>query len=102
MQYVLQSGLNLGQQYSVTGYPATLNPAPDGLRNITGRVNKDGTADVWGITSTVSANADQGADPNQLVTINDVLSATGPTAPASEAFSVVRTAAFGEVLRASR
>jgi hypothetical protein len=99
MQYVLQSGLNLGQQYSVSGYPSSLNPAPDGLRNLTGRVNGDGTVTIWAITSTISANGDQGADPNQLVTINDTIAATGPNPPAGETFSVVRTAAFGEVLR---
>ena len=76
LDYVLQNGLNLGQQYSVPNYPANLNPATDGLRNITGRVNEDGTVTVWGITSTVSANVDQGADPNQLVMITDVLANT--------------------------
>ena len=48
-----------------TGLP--WSPAPDGLRNITGVVNKDGTATIYAITSTVSGNGDQGADPNQLV-----------------------------------
>ena len=42
-------------------------PRTDGLRNITGQVNGDGTATIWGITSTVSGNGDQGADPNKLV-----------------------------------
>ena len=72
-------------------------PAPDGLRNITGRVNGDGTATTWAITSTVSGSGDQGADPNQLVTITDQISAT--TLPAAESFTVVRSAGFGEVLR---
>src|ERR1700733_14875194 len=39
LAYVLQNGLNLGQQYFIANYPATLNPATDGLRNITGQVN---------------------------------------------------------------
>ena len=34
MAYVLQSGLNLGQQYSIPNYPTSLNPATGGLRNI--------------------------------------------------------------------
>ena len=84
LAYTLQSGLDLGQPYTVRGYPTGDNavtglpwsPATDGLRNITGRVNRDGTATIWGITSTVSGSGDQGADPNKLVAITDRLSAT--------------------------
>ncbi|MGZ5870544.1 MAG: hypothetical protein ACXWKP_00345 [Bradyrhizobium sp.] len=104
LAYVLQAGLNLGVPYTIDGYPTGQNPktglpwapAADGLRNIIGRVNRDGTATIWAITSTVSGNGDQGADPNQLVMITDRLAAT---APAGESFKVVRTARFGEVLR---
>jgi hypothetical protein len=89
----------------VANYPTGQNPktglpwapAADGLRNIVGRVNRDGTATIWAITSTVSGNGDQGADPNQLVMITDHLAAT--SAPAGESFATVRTARFGEVLR---
>jgi hypothetical protein len=97
LDYVLQKGLNLGVQYSVPNYPSNLNPATDGLRNITGLVNPNGTVTIWAVTSTVSANGDQGADPNLLVTITDTLAAT--TLPASEQFSIVRAANYGEVLR---
>ncbi len=71
-------------------------PATDGLRNITGRVNRDGTATIWGITSTVSGNGDQGADPNRLVAITDRLAATTAT---GASFVTLRTARYGEVLR---
>ena len=64
--------------YTVAGYPTgkiqtglPWAPATDGLRNITGHVNCDGTVTIWAITSTVSGNGDQGADPNRLVTITD-------------------------------
>jgi uncharacterized protein (TIGR03437 family) len=97
MAYVLQNGLNLGQAYSVPNYPTSLNPATAGLRNLTGKVNGDGTVTLYAVTSTVSANGDQGADPNKLVSITDTLSATA--APASETFTTLRTAAAGEVLR---
>jgi hypothetical protein len=108
MAYVLQAGLGLGSTYAFPGsasYPAGINPATkadwapltDGLRNITGRVNGDGTATIWGITSTVSGNGDQGADPNKLVVITDRLAAT--TLPAAESFTTLRTAGYGEVLR---
>ncbi|MGA7994848.1 MAG: hypothetical protein WCA28_08040 [Bradyrhizobium sp.] len=105
LAYVLQTGLNLGVPYTVAGYPTGQNPktslpwapAADGLRNIVGRVNRDGTATIWAITSTVSGGGDQGADPNQLVMITDNLAAT--SAPAGERFAAIRTARFGEVLR---
>ena len=99
LDYVLQNGLNLGQAYSVSNYPAALNPATDGLRNITGRVNSDGTVTIWAITSTISANGDSGADPNALVTITDQLANTDAGGAASERFITLRTAKAGEVLR---
>jgi hypothetical protein len=104
--YVLQAGLELGAPYTIgDGYPTGNNPATglpwspatDGLRNLTGRVNEDGTVTIWAITSTVSGNGDQGADPNKLVTITDSLAAT--SLPAGERFRTLRTAAFAEVLR---
>ena len=97
--YVLQNGLALGQAYSVTNYPTALNPATDGLRNINGKVNADGTVTIYGITSTVSGNGDQGADPNKLVAITDVLANTDTAVAANEKFTTLRTAAYGEVLR---
>ena len=105
LAYTLQGGLDLGQPYTVPGYPTGTNPATklpwspatDGLRNITGRVNRDGTATIWAVTSTVSGDGDQGADPNKLVAITDDLGAT--TLPTSERFTTVRSAGFGEVLR---
>jgi hypothetical protein len=62
-------------------------------------VNSDGTATIYAITSTISGNGDQGADPNQLVAITDTLSAGGPNPPAGESFTTIRTAGNGEVLR---
>ncbi len=63
---------------------------------ITGRVNRDGTATIYAITSTVSGSGDQGADPNRLVAITDRLAATSPGAAT---FETVRIAHFGEILR---
>jgi len=99
LAYVLQNGLNLGQQYSVTNLPAALNPATDGLRNITGRTNGDGSVTIWAITSTISASGDQGADPNKLVVINDVLDNTDPAVAAEEKFTTILSANYAEVLR---
>lgn len=78
-----------------TGLPCS--PGTDGLRNITGVVNGDGTVTIYAITSTVSGNGDQGADPNKLVVINDLVSAT--TLPPNESFTPFDSAGFGEVLR---
>ncbi len=105
LAYVLSAGLDLGVPYTVENYPtgnnsatgAPWSPATDGLRNITGRVNRDGTVTIYAITSTVSGSGDQGADPNKLVAITDDLSAT--SLPANEGFRTLKTARFGEALR---
>jgi len=98
----------------VAGYPTGINtanvtkaapgglpwsPATDGLRNITGRVNGDGTVTIWGITSTVSGSGDQGADPNRLVAITDNLRDKTAADADGEHFDTLRRARFGEVLR---
>ncbi len=105
LAYTINGGLDLGTPYTVAGYPTGNNaatglpwaPATDGLRNITGRVNRGGTATIWGVTSTVSGGGDQGADPNRVVTVTDPLATT--TLPARDRFATIRTAGFGEVLR---
>jgi hypothetical protein len=105
LAYTLQNGLGLGTAYTVHGYPSGNNsvtglpwaPATDGLRNITGCLNRDGSVTIWAITSTISGNGDTGADPNKLVSITDTLAAT--SAASGESFREVRTARFGEVLR---
>jgi hypothetical protein len=106
MAYVLQDGLNIGIPYSVPNYPTALNPATDGCRNITGRVRGNGTVEIFAVTSTVSASGDQGADPNKLVRVRDLLNATKP--PAGDGahdgdglghFVTIRAAQAGEVLR---
>jgi hypothetical protein len=69
-------------------------------------VNFDGTVTIYAVTSTVSASGDQGADPNKLVRVKDVLKAT--TLPTSEnnhdpdavgTLVTLRSAKAGEVLR---
>jgi len=100
LAYTLQNGLQLGVAYDVRhrrDEPPYPSPATDGLRNLTGRVNRDGTVTIWAITSTVSTSGDQGADPNRLVMITDRLAAT--TLPADETFETLRSARYGEVLR---
>jgi hypothetical protein len=104
LAYTLSSGLSLGTPYPVPGYPTGDNaatglpwaPATDGLRNITGQVNRNGTVTIWGVTSTVSGGGDQGADPNKVVAITDNL---GAQALPAESFRTFESAGSGEVLR---
>jgi hypothetical protein len=105
LAYTLTSGLNLGQPYTVPGYPTGNNaatslpwaPATDGLRNITGRVNPNGTVTIYAVTSTVSGGGDQGADPNEVVAITDQLAATSPAQ--REHFVTVVAPRYDVVLR---
>jgi hypothetical protein len=103
LDYILQNGLNIGIPYSIPNYPTSLKPATDGCRNITGKVHGDGTVDIYAVTSTVSLSGDQGADPNKLVKVTDILNAT--TLPKADGFFgigrflTIRSAQAGEVLR---
>jgi len=107
LAYTLQTGLELGVPYTVTNYPTGNNPATslpwapatDGIRNITGSVDKNGKATIYGITSTVSGGGDQGADPNRLVAVTDDVTNTNASKAANEKFTIVRRADFAEVLR---
>jgi len=116
LDYVLQTGLDLGTPYQVAPnrqgdqYPTGLNntdsgtglpwaPATDGLRGLTGRVNRNGTVSLWASTSTVSGGGDQGADPNKLVEITDNLAATTAGQVTSEQFHTVMPATYGQVVR---
>jgi predicted lipoprotein with Yx(FWY)xxD motif len=116
LDYVLQSGLDLGTPYQVAPdregnqYPTGLNstdsgtglpwaPATDGLRGLTGRVNRNGTVSLWASTSTVSGSGDQGADPNKLVEITDNLNATTAGQVTYERFHTVIRATYGLVVR---
>jgi hypothetical protein len=107
LDYVLQDGLDIGVPYSVWNYPTALNPATGGCRNMTGQVKRDGTVDIYAITSTISTNGDQGADPNKLVKVTDLLNATTlPTTDGSHDhhdfvghFVTLRSARAGEVFR---
>jgi hypothetical protein len=105
LAYTITNGLDLGNPYLIPGYPTGNNsvtgkpwaPATDGLRNITGRVNENGTVTIWAESSTVSGSGDQGADPNKLFSITDKLDAA--TLPSGESFTTVDSAASGQVFR---
>lgn len=100
LDYVLKKGL-FTTDTGLTGYDG---PYPavttSGLRNLTGVVNKTGTVTLWATTSTTSSSTDNGADPNKLVKITDILSAKTLTGPvASETFTTVAGPTYGTVYR---
>jgi hypothetical protein len=90
---VFQRGL-LDQAAYSDGLPWMVRT--DGLRNLTGEVNQDGSFTLFATTATVSDESthDQGADPNELVSITIGAGST----PADTSFTVLETAAYGERL----
>lgn len=100
LEYFIQGGLGSFNDGVVASGDGVFYD--DGLRNITGKVNANGTVTIYGVTSTVtdtsvSKNWDQGANPDQIVALTDTLSST--TATASDTFSVVETSALGSLYR---
>ena len=83
LDYTLQAGL-IGDTYTVPNWE--FRETTIGLRNLTGEVNANGTVTLFATTSTSSASGDNGADPNEIVKITDVLGDTSP--PTGEQFSV--------------
>jgi hypothetical protein len=83
LDYTLQAGL-IGDMYSVPGWD--FEETTTGLRNLTGEVNPNGTVTFFATTSTSSDSGDNGADPNEIVKITDVLGDT--SLPTNESFSV--------------
>lgn len=86
-----QQGL-IGKVSSPTGLGWQV--AQDGLRNLTGQVNADGSFTLFATTSTVSNELthDLGADPNQIVSIT----INGKSTAANTSFTVLETAVAGE------
>ena len=103
LDYTLRGSL-MGSSYTVNGTGSlagdSLTTSVDGLRNLTGKVNANGTVTLYAITSTIGSNlGDAGADPNQLVAISDTLADTSSSQVTGENYTVVETAALGQVLR---
>jgi hypothetical protein len=108
-----QSGLNINNSTSTatvtnpspaSGDPSTWNVYTDGLRNLTGKTNSDGSVTLYATTSTTSNDGthDLGSDPNQVVTISIpatqlALTSAAATAPTT-AFTTVEQAQAGQRL----
>jgi hypothetical protein len=107
LDYELKGSL-IGSSYTVGGSGAVcgglsacgLTTTTDGLRNLTGQVNANGTVTLYAVTSTEgSVLGDAGADPNQIVAITDTLADTSASQASGENFAVLDTAALGQVYR---
>jgi hypothetical protein len=107
LDYELKGTL-IGSSYTVSGSGAVcgglsscgLTTTVDGLRNLTGTVNANGTVTLYAVTSTEgSVLGDAGADPNQIVAITDTLADTSSSQATGENYSVLDTAALGQVYR---
>ena len=100
LQYVLRNGLIGVVDSSLTGsdgpWPAVTTV---GLRNLTGRINGDGTVTLWATTSTSSTSGDNGADPNKVVEITDQVAATQLSQVGSESFTTIAGPVYGKVYR---
>ena len=101
LDYTLTAGLDLYQPKIVPDYPVATYTT--GLRNMTGKVNEDGTVTIYAITSQFSSMSGGEPDPTRLVTIRDRLSAM--TAPAAdtddgpETFVTLQVSKVGEAIR---
>jgi hypothetical protein len=104
----LTVGLNLGTAYSITDTTgvygvksASYTTTPDGLRDITGQINSDGSYTLYATTSTIGASLgtafDAGAESNQLVKIT--VNVTGSTVTSAKGFTLMQTAPYGQALR---
>jgi hypothetical protein len=107
LDYELKGSL-IGSSYTVNGSggvcgglsACSLTTTTDGLRNLTGQVNANGTVTLYAVTSTEgSVLGDAGADPNQIVSITDTVADTSAAQAAGENYTVLDTAALGQVYR---
>ncbi|HEV2703425.1 MAG TPA: hypothetical protein VGV09_17490 [Steroidobacteraceae bacterium] len=101
LAYTLTSGLIGKVDTGLVGYDGQY---PDvttiGLRNLTGRINRDGTVTLWAVTSTSSTSGDNGADPNRVVVITDDVAATSLSGKVStESFRTLEAPVYGTVYR---
>ncbi|MBB4519730.1 hypothetical protein GGD68_008546 [Paraburkholderia fungorum] len=83
--------------YAVKG--AGYTTTADGLRNIAGQVNNDGSFTIYATTSSIGSSlgsaVDAGGESNHLV--KNIV--TGVSASSSSGFTVIQTAPFGQALR---
>jgi hypothetical protein len=74
LAYVISGGLQINQPQNVPGYGVATFTT--GLRNLTGKVNKDGTVTIYAITAQTSTVSGGEPDPTKLVAVTDEIAAT--------------------------
>jgi hypothetical protein len=84
----------------VPNYPASIEPAPADVATLSASPTATAPPQFTAITSTISQNGDNGADPNKLVKATDLISATQPATTAHlDRFVTIRSSRAGEVFR---
>jgi hypothetical protein len=104
LDYTLASGLGNFTGAAVGNDTGSTTFYTDGLRNLTGKVNSNGTVTLYAVTATVTdsgagKNWDQGANPDQVVTLTDTLADTTAGQVSGESFNALETSAEGSVYR---
>jgi hypothetical protein len=98
LDYVIQDGLNLLQPANVPGYPVPTYTY--GLRNMTGRVDEDGTVTIYAITSQYSTFSGGEPDPTNLVVVKDrIASKKLETHHHLDHFETLQNSGYGHVFR---
>jgi hypothetical protein len=106
--YVISDGLQINQPQNVPGYGVPTFTT--GLRNLTGKVNNDGTVTIYAITAQTSTVFGGEPDPTKLVAVTDVIAATqlpvddgngsgGGSQQALDQFVTLQQSRSGEVFR---
>ncbi len=72
--YVITNGLQINQPQKIRGYGVPTYTT--GLRNLTGKVNSDGTVTIYAITAQTSTVSGGEPDPTKLVAVTDEIAAT--------------------------
>ncbi len=72
--YVITDGLQINQPQKIPGYGVPTFTT--GLRNLTGKVNGDGTVTIYAITAQTSTVSGGEPDPTKLVAVTDEIAAT--------------------------
>jgi hypothetical protein len=100
LDYVLTKGLVGVVDSNLNGSDGPYPPVTTvGLRNLTGVVFGN-TVTLWATTSTSSTSGDNGADPNKVVEITDILGATTLSGlVANETFRTILGPTYGTVYR---
>jgi hypothetical protein len=72
--YVIRDGLQINQPQKIPGYG--IPTFTTGLRNLTGKINGDGTVTIYAITAQTSTVSGGEPDPTKLVAVTDEIAAT--------------------------